>query len=360
MGIGGSNLGSQAVYQALFGRECYVQYPLYFADTVDADLIARLLELMRTLLDNKKRVLVCVITKSGTTTETIANYECFLSVLQHYYPERWQDFVVAITDENSKLWHLALKEKISVLAVPALVGGRYSVLSAVGLFPLACAGIDIEKFFAGAREAVQNCLGEDIMTNPAAHSATIIAHFYKKGIAIHDLFLFSVDLEGIGKWYRQLMGESIGKEFDIHGNKKYIGITPTVSLGSTDLHSVGQLYLGGPKDKLTTMVQVKKLNRTVTVPHMQAYESLVPHIQGKQLQTIMEAIIVGVQRAYQKADRPFMMVTLPEKNAFYIGQFLQCKMIEMMYIGALLEVNPFDQPQVELYKQETREILAYE
>ena len=360
VGIGGSNLGAQAVYQALISKEENSECPLYFADTVDADLIARLLELMRSLLENKKNVLVCVITKSGTTTETIANFECFLSVLQHYYSELWSDFVVAITDENSKLWHLAVKEKISLLAVPAMVGGRYSVLSAIGLFPLACAGIDIEKLCAGAREAVQKCTDENLINNPAAHSAAIIAHYYKKGIAIHDLFLFSTDLEGIGKWYRQLMGESIGKEFDIHGNKKYIGITPTVSLGSTDLHSVGQLYLGGPKDKLTTMVHVKKMNHTVSVPHMKAYDALVPHIQGKQLQTIMDAIIVGVQKAYQKADRPFMVVTLPEKSAFYLGQFLQCKMIEMMYIGALLEVNPFDQPQVELYKQETREILAHE
>lgn len=360
VGIGGSNLGTQAIYEALYGKEGNPEFPLYFADTVDSDYITGLLKKIEYLLQDKQTVLLTLISKSGSTTESIANFECFLQLLKKYHPTDYIKNVIIITDENSKLWNLAGDYKFDRLPIPALVGGRYSVFSAVGLFPLACTGIDINQLLLGAQTIARDCLDSNRETNPAARSATIIAYHYFNNTPINDLFIFNVALESIGKWYRQLMGESIGKEINIFGKKVNIGITPTVSIGSTDLHSVGQLYLGGPFDKFTTFIWIEKNNHTVTIPAMPEYETLVPHIQGKSLAQVMNAIFRGVQKAYINNNRPFITITMPEKNAYYIGQLLQLQMIQMMYLGALLDVNPFDQPEVELYKEQTRKILKYE
>ena len=170
---------------------------------------------------------------------------------------------------------------------------------------------------------------------------------------IHDTFLFSLDLESLGKWYRQLMGESIGKEYDQQGNRVFIGITPTVSLGTIDLHSVAQLYLGGPKDKYTTFVTIENESEIITIPGTAV---LMP---GKNIKAVMDAFVEGTQRAYFNNGRPFSTITLPYKNAYYLGQYMQFKMVEMMYLGYLLQVNPFDQPNVELYKHEVAILLNH-
>ena len=155
-------------------------------------------------------------------------------------------------------------------------------------------------------------------------------------------------------WYRQLMGESLGKQFDRGGREVFSGITPLVSIGSTDLHSMAQLYLGGPFDKYTSFVEVEKINSRFKLTEDLG---LVEGICGKELQEIMKAILEGVKIAYRKAERPYSETVLPDKSEASIGQFLQYKMLEVMYLGSLFNVNPFDQPSVESYKAETRKIL---
>lgn len=343
VGIGGSNLGTQAVYEALYGRQGNHHFPLYFADTVDSDHIHALLQKAEQALKNKRTIIVTVISKSGTTTETIANFECFLYLLKKYHPNNYDEFVIAITDEGSALWDLSAAQKFERLAIPQAVGGRYSVFTAVGLMPLLFAQIALEDFIKGAETA---------NARNAALSASIIAYHYENGKNIHDLFLFDSALESLGKWYRQLMGESLGKDGK--------GITPIVSIGSTDLHSVGQLYLGGPHDKSTTFVHIAHAQHHIQIPAMNEYEKLVPHLQGTSLESVMRAIFEGTQKAYEQRKNPYITYVFPQKNAFYIGQFLQLKMLEMVMLGHLLDVNPFDQPQVELYKTQTRKILANE
>lgn len=361
VGIGGSNLGAMAVHEALHGTMYNQGEPalkVYWADTVDADHIHAIAQHAEAVLRKGAHVLLTIISKSGSTTETAANAQVFLSLLKKYHPEDFFRFVVAITDKNSQLWNIAAQEKWVSLEIPLLVGGRYSVLSAAGLFPLAMLGVDINQLLEGARFLMPQLLGLDIEHNPAALSAIILAYARSQGRIIHDTFLFSVSLESIGKWYRQLMGESIGKEFNRAGKQVYMGITPTVSIGSTDLHSVGQLYMGGPRDKVTTFITVGTMQHDIVVPGLPEYASLGESIQDKSLSAIMNAIVRGVQQAYEKQSLPFMAITIPEKSAFYIGQLLQCKMLEIMYLGYLLDIDPFDQPQVELYKEETRQILA--
>ena len=343
IGIGGSSLGTQAVYEALYSKEGNLHFPLYFADTVDSDHIHALLQRAEHALKNKRTILITVISKSGTTIETIANFECFLALLKKYEPNKYHEYVIAITDENSALWNLVGDQKFDRIAIPKNVGGRYSVFTAVGLVPLLFAQVDIDELVKGAQAA---------NISAAATSASVVAYHYEQGKNIHDVFVFDGALESIGKWYRQLMGESLGKDGK--------GITPTVSVGSTDLHSVGQLYLGGPRDRVTSFLSVAHVKHSVLIPEMSEYDTLVPYLQGKSFATIMKAIFDGTQRAYIENEIPFITIELPKKSAFYIGQVLQTRMIQIIMLGHLLEVNPFDQPQVELYKVQTRKILADE
>jgi glucose-6-phosphate isomerase len=217
--------------------------------------------------------------------------------------------------------------------------------------------IDIDQLIAGAQDMRKRCLNLTINENPAVMSAIHIYHHWKNTIKIHDLFLFSSDLESIGKWYRQLMGESIGKEFDNNQQQLFAGITPTISIGSTDLHSMAQLYLGGPYDKFTTFVRINEARTHLLIPDETETANLVQGINGKSVDYIMKAILSGTQTAFQKRERPFMEIELPDKSASSIGQFLQMKMIEIMYLGYLFNLNPFDQPNVEEYKIETKKIL---
>ncbi len=363
IGIGGSCLGTIAVQEMLYGRRYNERNPalrIYYVDTVDTDQLSEILELVEQSLARGQEVVINAISKSGTTTETIVNFECFFDLLKRHRPANYQESVVITTDEGSKLWEFGTQEGIACLAIPALVGGRYSVFSAVGLFPLGLIGIDIDALCAGAQQMVERCAGDSLEHNDAVQRAAILYAQYQQGRMIHDTFMFCVDGESVGKWYRQLVGESIGKAMDRNGNEVHVGITPTVSIGSTDLHSVGQLYLGGPRDKVTTFVSVETSHSNVIVPNYPSFEKLVAKIQGKSVVSILSAILEGTKAAYMRAGIPFMTITMPQKNATYLGQLMQMQMLEIMYLGYMFNVDPFDQPQVELYKKETRKILAHE
>lgn len=360
VGIGGSCLGAKAIQEALLGRYYNAErpaLPVYFAQTVDADRMATIMRVMTQELQKGNAVIVNVITKSGTTTETIANFQVLLALLQQYRPDDYQQFVVVTTDKDSVLWRFAQSNNITCLEIPKLVGGRYSVFTAVGLFPLLLLGIDADELLAGAQQAVHDSINNSLLQNSAQSGALINYFHYQQGLTIHDLFLFAVDLEGVGKWYRQLVAESLGKEHDITGKKVWAGITPTVSLGSVDLHSVAQLYLGGPRDKFTTFVTVQNNKHEEVVPNLPCFNQQFAHLVNQPFSAIMDAIAQGTQTAYLKNNRPFCSVILPENREYYLGYFLQLKMIEVIYLGFLLQVDPFDQPNVELYKKETHELL---
>jgi glucose-6-phosphate isomerase len=362
IGTGGSNLGTIAVQEAVLGRlynQLNPKIGVLYADTADTDYISNVIQIIELILKKGGNVIVNGISKSGTTTETIANFEVILNLLRRH-KTRYRDYVVVTSDKESKLWSLAVEKGFDILEIPEKVGGRYSVLSSVGLFPLGLLGVDIEQLLAGAKDARDLCLQQNIEDNPAAISSVVQFLHYKKGKNIFDLFLFSNDLESLGKWHRQLMAESLGKKFNLLGERVNVGITPTVSVGSTDLHSVAQLYLGGPYDKFTTFVSVEKDKSVLNVPQLEGYSELVAGIQGKSLKNIMNAILEGTKMAFRKDKRPFVEILLPNKSSYSIGQFLQFKMIETMYMGYLLNVNPFNQPSVESYKKETRRILSQE
>ena len=359
VGIGGSNLGTIAVQEAVLGKlynQLTTATKVLYADTVDSDSINNIITLVKSVLERGDNILLNVISKSGTTTETIANAEVLIDLLRKHKKD-YKKCITVTSDKDSELWNIAVREGFNVLEIPKKVGGRYSVFSSAGLFPLGLLGLNIERLLDGAAYMREACVDTNVEKNPAAISAAIQYLHYESGKNISDLFLFANDLESLGKWCRQLMAESLGKEFNKKGETVNIGITPVVSIGSTDLHSMAQLYLGGPYDKFTTFLSVENSNSHINVPTLKEYSKLVYGIQGKSLESVMSAIVEGTKAAFRQGGRPFMEIKLPCKSEYSIGQFLQFKMIETIFLGYLLDVNPFDQPNVESYKEETRKIL---
>lgn len=358
IGIGGSNLGTKAIYDSLFGYSDLLEpdrFPkIIFADTIDPEVLEKIGKLLQNKISSGNEVLVNAISKSGTTTETIANLEI---ILENLNIEDKYSRVVLTTDQGSKLDAKAKEIGITTLHIPKTVGGRFSVFSSVGLFPLLAAGINIDFLLDGARNIIHRSLNDDTLSNPSLISAIILYLQFQNGKIICDNFFFHPEMESVGKWYRQLMGESLGKEKDLKGRTVNSGITPTVSLGSTDLHSMAQLYFGGPKDKITTFVYTSQINGSPTLPLDGDFQILVDGISGKSAFELMSSIYAGVKTTYINREIPYMEVILEDISEKSLGQYLQFKMLEMMYLGKLLNVNTFDQPNVEEYKVVTKKIL---
>lgn len=359
IGIGGSNLGTKALYDALCGSFDLLEpekFPkIIFIDTNNTSSLNHLKKFFSTHIYNVEEILLCSISKSGGTTETIANAEIIIGFLRKH--KHILDRVVVITGQESNLLDVAELLGIDTLIIPEKIGGRYSVFSAVGLFPLAAAGFDIRALLSGAKKIRTQCTMQDIAKNPAVISATILYMQYNKRRTIHNSFMFNSELESLGKWYRQLIGESIGKEKDINGKIVNIGITPLVSIGSTDLHSVGQLYLSNSKNIFTSFIYTEKQGPEVSIPKVRLFPNLIKMISGKTASDILNAILDGTKMAYNKKRIPFCEIILDSIDEQSIGEFFQFKMIEIMYLAKLLNINAFDQPNVEIYKKETKNIL---
>jgi glucose-6-phosphate isomerase len=357
VGIGGSNLGTWAVLQALRGVFVDTENgacSILFLDTLDPVYMHTTLQRVERELSNGNTIIINFISKSGSTLETLINFSTVCNVLRTYHPETWQKYVVITTDKDSPLWHYAHDYEIETLVVPTHVGGRFSVFSAVGLFPLLLLGIDIHQLCAGARDAVYRTLQESPHAM-AMLSAAVLYEYYTHEISIHDTFLFAPQLRQYGEWYKQLCAESLGKE---NNRGTRVGITPTVSIGSTDLHSLGQLYLGGPSVRITTFIQVQ-YQGDIEVGNDELFKyTVLSKIDGS-FNKIIDAIAQSTQEAYQDIGRPYMVIKLPNLSAYTIGALMQYKMLEIVYLGYLLEVNPFNQPEVELYKKKMHTMIKH-
>lgn len=335
IGIGGSNLGVKAVYEALYGNIANEirDKKLYFADTVDSIATENILNIVK---KDPANTLCIVISKSGDTLETITNFETFFGFRNTKY--------VAISDKNSVLWKYAEMHKIPVLEIPALVGGRYSIFSPVGLFPLAVLGIDIGAFIKGALNIKKKSLS--LFSNYAAQSALQI---YNSNKRILELFAFSTYFESLGKWSRQLTAESLGKRIDRLGKDVWDGVTPTVAIGSTDLHSMGQLYFGGPKDKFISFI-IPKDRLTLRI---HSKTNILPILHKKKYSDIIESIFYGFEKELIAYRIPYNVVHI-KRHPYDIGEWMMFKMFETIFLGYLMNVNPFDQPSVEEYKKTAR------
>ena len=360
-GIGGANLGAKAVYDALFGYfdNFYPQRlpKMIFLDTINPKVSASMSGFIEQNISSADEILVCIVSKSGETIETIANLQEVSQILEKKFGDI-KERVIVVTKEGTRLWQISKEKGIDTLTLPETVVDRYSVFSAVGLTPLSFLPFDTGQFLDGAKGVVDSCLSDNPEQNPAMLSAIIISEHYKTGKSINDNFFFHPELESLGKWYRQLMAESLGEEKRIEGRLEKVGITPTVSIGSMDLHSMAQLYLAGPQNQITTFVYAKDTGVSPQISNSALFANLSPDVSGETPEHIVSAMYRSIKTSYIERGIPFMEVVLPDLSAHSLGSFMQFKMIEMIYLGALIGVYVFDQPNVEEYKQKAKEMLA--
>jgi glucose-6-phosphate isomerase len=359
IGIGGSSLGTEAVYHALRGTlDALSEHlpKLIVLDTLSSLQLTGLDEILLAGNVFPDELLINIVSKSGTTTETISNAEYVLDMLT----KRVGDIssrVVVTTDHGSPLWISAHERGYGQLAIPKHVGGRFSVFTPVGLFPLMLCGIDVVELLHGGAVMLEQEFGSDDIHHLARRDAEAIFQAMKDGATIYNIFHFHPELEGLGKWERQLIAESLGKEYDKSGKLVHAGITPIVTIGSTDLHSMAQLYLSGPRDKFTLFVKapMPTSRRVPTAPYL---GDLVHGIPGRSPDDIMQAIYGGVIKAYRALPLPYGEVSLPALSAFSLGMYLEWRMLTVILLAELMHVDPFDQPGVERYKTETRKLLG--
>ncbi len=356
VGIGGSDLGTRAIYEAVrpYGNtSSLANMPrLVVLHTVEPKALLEAHAIIADALDPREIVLV-VVSKSGTTAETLTNANILFTAFKERFGERACAQTLVISDTESPLVSNILGAGIKHLALPSAIGGRYSVFTPVGLVPLALLGIDIDLFCAGGAAASLSCFAQKTQS-PAATLALALYEHYRKGVSIHEFFVWHPELEMFGKWYRQLLAESIGKH-DASGTP--IGMTPTVAVGSTDLHSLGQLVFGGPRTRFTTfLVNQSQWDGTQVLTDDSPF--LLDSLRGKKAGDVMRAIYGGVSVSYKNDKLPFVTISLDAITPRELGACMALHMSMVMYFARLLSVNAFDQPDVERYKEETRRILA--
>lgn len=348
IGIGGSNLGCLAVYEALAGNwyNETKRPTFYCADTIDPEKLEKIITQIKKIYMQQGKVSCVIISKSGTTLETMVNASCIVDVLKKLYPKTYHELIVCISDPKTPLYAFAQQEKCLFISIPEDIGGRFSVFSPVGLFPLALLGVDIIAFCAGARRASDEVLQNGFpQENRAAHSAALLYALYTRGYTNHNLFLFDDTLESLGKWYRQLLAESLGK------NGK--GFVPLVSIGTVDLHSMTQLFLDGPQNTITTFVFTNSVQEGPVIPTSPLLPTSITKHSPAGLKKVLFQSTVA---AFCSQDRPNATIEI-DKTAHDLGFFMQTMMFQVVYLAKLFNCNPFDQPAVELYKKEAIRIL---
>ncbi len=374
LGIGGSALGNIALQTSLNppfhnldrnqrtrtenGRPRALPR-LFIFDNVDPDQFASFLHWLGEKLE---RTVFNVISKSGRTTETVSQFMTIRELLGGPESERYRKSVVITTEHKNgnTLLEIARKEDLHNLELTANVGGRFSVLSAVGLFTAALCGMDTKALLAGAEDMDARVSKEDFLANPAAINAAINYHFYNRGKKISVMMPYSYALKDWADWYRQLWAESLGKYMDSNGNKLEIGIgpTPVKALGATDQHSQVQLYREGPNDKLFTFLQVNSFHNDITIgPAPQSAPEL-EFLAGKTLGDLLNNEKNATEYALLEDNRPCLTVLFDRVNEYTVGQFIYLYEVTTSITAALFGINAYDQPAVELGKEATFALMG--
>lgn len=364
LGIGGSALGNNALHTALnhpyhnlLSRDRRGNRPRIFVlDNVDPELVAGAMD----LLDLEKTA-VNVITKSGSTAETMAQCLLFLSAMEKRIgKEKMRERVIATTDpKKGALRELALSQGYRLLPVPEDVGGRFSVLSAVGLLSAAVSGIDAAELLAGARAMHEVSIAPDVSSNPALALALLHYLAYeKKGKPIAVMMPYCNALVGIADWFRQLWAESLGKRVDREGAVVNVGQTPVKALGATDQHSQIQLYMEGPCDKMVTFMGVREYGRDVTIPSPPVSDDAFDYLSGRTMNDLIEAEMKATALALAREGRPNMSIELSRVTPYTIGMLLYMFEMQTAFAAELLGIDAFDQPGVEQGKKLTYAMMG--
>ncbi len=360
LGIGGSALGNIALQAALrpltynlMPRSLRGGPRLFVLDNADPAFVGEALDEVRREDPRMARTVVTVISKSGETAETAAQFLIARSMLREALGPAHARQVVAVTDPAAgTLRTICDREGYETLPVPEGVGGRFSVLSPVGLWSAAMCGIDIDGLLDGAADMDGRCSVTTASENPAAILAWLLVELGRRGKTGHVLMPYSNALTGLGDWFRQLWAESLGKRTDLDGNEVFAGFTPIRALGTTDQHSQVQLYREGPNDKVIGFVTVESPQRALPIPGDLDAEPL-RYLHGATLGELLAVEKRATEYALVESGRPNFTLTLPRLDAWHVGQFIQLFLITTAFAGRLLNVDAYDQPAVETGKLAT-------
>jgi glucose-6-phosphate isomerase len=348
LGIGGSDLGTRAIFQALPSKKRVV----FAGSNTDPDELASILS----SLDLKKTV-VNIVSKSGDTIEPMSAFLILRERLKKIVGKHFAKHIVATTDlERGTLIEWARREGYHRLIIPANVGGRFSVLSDVGLFPAAWAGIEIEALVDGAAEQMKSFEKDEPAHQLPALYAALHADAYLRHRRSQFVFMpYASALFTFSLWYRQLIAESLGKARNRSGLAISIGPTPIAGIGAADQHSQVQLYMEGPSDKLFTFLEVERFSSRITLPSAPYPASALEGIGGRSLEDLIHAERKATAEALASEHRPSGTIFLSKLDARGLGELFQFFMLATAYLGELFDVNAYDQPGVQEGKRRFRE-----
>jgi glucose-6-phosphate isomerase len=353
LGIGGSALGNKAIFSAL-KVEKQLPRKVVVADNVDPLMLKEILDSI-----DLKRTLFNVITKSGTTAETMSVFLILMNILKTTFPKTYKNHLVITTDkEKGFLRDIVRKEGYQDFEVPGNVGGRFSVLSDVGLLSCAFAGIDIKALLKGASEMKTRCEHKNIWENPAYLNGFLHYQFMRNGKNISVMMPYANALYDMADWYRQLWAESLGKKYDLKGREVFVGQTPVKALGTTDQHSQVQLYTEGPNDKVFTFLTVNKFAFDYEIPNLYPNRDEVNYLGGKKLSLLLNTERLATEIALTDAGRPNANITFDKLDEHTIGAFIFMYEVQTVFAGKLLQIDPLDQPGVEAGKIATYALMG--
>ncbi len=349
IGVGGSYLGTKAIHEALkpyFGTDSTYPEITYAGQNMSG---AYLKQLLRYIED--KEVFINVISKSGTTTEPAIAFRILRSYMEERYGEKASGRIIVTTDsDKGALKELANEKGYRSFIIPNDIGGRYSVLTAVGLLPLAVAGFDIRALLSGAKQAAYDLSEENIELNPAYRYAVARQILYVKGYTIELLASFEPSLRYLHEWWKQLFGESEGKE------KK--GIFPASVSFSTDLHSIGQYIQDGRRFLFETLLHFEDNGDDQHIPYEPEDLDGLNYLVDKSLNEINAISKEGTALAHSEGGVPVLKIELAKLDEYHLGYLIYFFMKACAMSAYLSGVNPFDQPGVEAYKNKMFELLG--
>jgi glucose-6-phosphate isomerase len=355
IGIGGSYLGARAVIEALNHPFAGLMNPgkksptiIYAGNSISQDYHAALLDLL-----NEKDYALAVISKSGTTTEPAVAFRILKAHLENKYgKENARHRIISITDKSrGALKKLSNDEGYKTYVIPDDVGGRFSVLTPVGLLPIAVAGFNVRQLLEGAKAMREACISTpSIMENPASRYAAIRNSLYRMGKQVEILVNYEPSLQYITEWWKQLYGESEGKDGE--------GIFPAGVGFTTDLHSMGQYIQDGQRMLFETVITIESPSRLLNIPHDSSDLDGMNFIAGKSLNEVNQMATLGTVLAHIDGEVPNLAITLPKLNEETVGELLYFFEFACGLSGYILGVNPFDQPGVEAYKKNMFALLG--
>lgn len=343
VGIGGSNLGTLALHSVLDAGKV----TLHTLDTISAHDVLAVTEALKRE-KNVKKVAVCVVSKSGNTTETLTMASVLLDALKTQFGDAIYGQTIFIGDAGTSFMKTGKRMGVRTISMPTAVGGRYSVMTEVGLVPLTLLKHDVDAIIGGFIDA-QNEQFELL----AAEAASRVCLYHKAGFKHYNIFVFDKRLMPLAAWYRQLLAESVGKQTTTSGQPVKTAMVPTITT-PVELHSVGQLIFAKTTPMYTDFITFDGAEPELTIPGT----GIASVYKKRSLQEVAVALYGGVIAAYQEATLPYRSAVMAEDVPYSLGLFVGMRMREVMYLASLLDVDAFDQPNVELYKSKTRQILG--